>query len=72
MERITHKNQMESTRLPLLNSLLPILRDIVFDLFLLHERGQNRLVDRIIWKLQHQNKTPRSLRVITYRQQSIR
>lgn len=46
----THQDEMEAARPPLLDRFLAILRNVVLDLFLLHERRQNGLVDRVIWK----------------------
>ena len=48
-EGTTYENQMEIARFPLIHRLQPIFRDIIFDLFPLHERRQNRLIDRIIY-----------------------
>lgn len=46
--RMAHQNKMKDARPPFLNSFLTILRNIVFDLLLLHECAKNGLVDRII------------------------
>ena len=39
---------MEPSRFPLLYRLLAVLGDIVLDFLLLHERGENGLIDGII------------------------
>lgn len=47
-KRQVYQDEMETARVPLLNSFLSILRDVVFDLFLLHKGRQYRLIDRVI------------------------
>ena len=44
----THQDQVECTEFPLLHGFLSILRHVVLDFLLLHERRQDRLVDRVV------------------------
>lgn len=41
-----------------MNGLLSVLRDIVLYLLLLHERGQNRLIDGVILRMHEHQLTP--------------
>ena len=41
---------MEAAGMPLLNGFLSVLGDVVLDLFLLHERRQDRLINRVIYR----------------------
>jgi len=43
-----YQNKMESPRFPLLYRLLAVLGNIVLDFLLLHERGKDGLINRVI------------------------
>lgn len=52
-QNVTNKDKMESSRSPLFDCLLSIVGDVVLDLFLLHKRRKNRLVDGVICRMEN-------------------
>ena len=45
----TRQDQVENARTPLVDGLLAVLCNIILNFLLPHERGQNRLVNGVIW-----------------------